>query len=178
MLKVPKVAIPVIVAVLLPGSAWADDVPPVVQHVLDCRRLADSAARLSCYDAQVDVLSAAQSRGDVVAVDREQVRQTRRRLFGFALPSLAIFGHHDDDHGRDQDDLRELNGTVAAATRGSEGEWIVTLQDGARWQQSDGTILGRAPRPGMAVLVRRASMGSFMMQVGGGGVFFRARRVG
>src|SRR5690348_11471763 len=62
-----------------------------VSKLVECRKIADPAARLQCYDAGVDNLNAAVKSGSIVVVDREDVRKTRRSLFGFTLPKLPFF---------------------------------------------------------------------------------------
>ncbi|HEX6865720.1 MAG TPA: hypothetical protein VF122_00670, partial [Caulobacteraceae bacterium] len=73
---------------LMAGSAQAaSDRPPVLQAVVDCRAIADSSARLACYDAAAARLDEAEAKGDVVVLDREQRQQARREAFGFTMPS-------------------------------------------------------------------------------------------
>ena len=102
----------------------------------------------------------------MVVVDRGQVRESRRRLFGLALPRLPIFGGGDD--GRpDAEEITQLEGTVAAASQDGYGHWMVRLQDGAcgcrptttRWRCGRGR--------GQPVVVRRAALGSYIMRVNG-----------
>src|SRR5687768_1383863 len=63
----------------------------LVRALADCRRLAEDAPRLACYDAAAARLAAAEQQGDVVVVDREQARAARRQAFGFNMPTLNIF---------------------------------------------------------------------------------------
>ncbi|MFM6853543.1 MAG: hypothetical protein ACKOUM_05620 [Sphingopyxis sp.] len=68
-------------------AAMAQDAPAprvaVLQHVFDCRTVADNAARLACFDQQVAALETAEGSRDIRIMDREQVRAARRGLFGF-----------------------------------------------------------------------------------------------
>src|SRR5579864_7763283 len=57
--------------------------PAVVQSLLDCRKLSDSAERLACYDKAAAAMASATTSGDLVALDREQRRAARRQAFGF-----------------------------------------------------------------------------------------------
>src|SRR5713101_2264957 len=62
-------------AVMTGGTALAAEPPtraPVVQTVLDCRKLEDGVQRLACYDKAVDTMAQAEAKGDLVTVDREQ----------------------------------------------------------------------------------------------------------
>jgi hypothetical protein len=137
--------------------------PESFEALVRCRALTEDAARLACFDTAVAALQAAQERRDVVVIDRQQVREGRRRLFGLTLPRIPIFGGGDDDN--DEDAVRTLEGTVSAATQDGLGHWTVVLGDGAAWTQTDNRPLAVRPRPGERVVINRAALGSFMMRV-------------
>jgi hypothetical protein len=138
--------------------------PELFEALVRCRAIAEDAARLRCFDTSAAALEQAAERRDVVVVDRAQVRESRRRLFGLALPRLPIFG--GGDSGReDEDEVTSLEGAVASATQNSLGQWLVRLQDGSSWTQVDNNILGLRPRPGQPVVVNRGPLGSYMMRV-------------
>jgi hypothetical protein len=144
----------------------ADPAPPALQSVLQCRGIADEKARLACYDNAVGQFEAARTSGAVVVVDREEVRKTRRGLFGFHLPSLGIFGHgNKGPDGEDADEIKEINGVVRTATKNADGGWVITLEDGARWEQTAAANFGRRPRPGSKVVIKRGVLGSFKMSI-------------
>jgi len=133
--------------------------PALFDRLIDCRMIADSAARLTCYDTQVSAIDAAEKKQDLVVLDRAQVRETRKSLFGFSLPSFSLGGKKLDE----KDDITEINSTVAGLRRTQNG-WVLTLADGAgTWQSDD---LTSAPSVGDKVRIRKASMGSFLGRVG------------
>lgn len=135
-------------------------------EVVACRAIADNAQRLACFDQSVSKLQEAADKRDIMVVDREQIGETRRSLFGFSLPDIGIFGGGKPDrHGGDAEDLKQITGTVRSARMDGAGQWIVTLEDGAVWHQTDGT-LGIGPKPGTPVIVRRAALGSYFLKVG------------
>jgi len=148
-----------------------------------CHAMADVAQRASCYDLEYARLQAAVDKGDVVITDREGIRQARQSLFGFSLPGLAIFGNGTTtaDKGKkahvDSGELQELNATIRSAYTDQDGRWVVTLDNGATWHQMDDSPLGRRPRAGDTVLIRRGVLGSFMMRIGSM-PGFKARREG
>lgn len=150
----------------LAGAAAARPKPatptnaPVVQRVVDCRKIEDGAQRLACYDAAVEALSSAQSSGDLVTLDRKQRQAVRRQAFGFTLPTLSMFdtGEHEDNR---------LDETLASAHQIAEGRWVFQMQDGAIWRQIDDEFLSRKPHPGSKVTIQRASFGSYMLSVDG-----------
>lgn len=153
------------VALGAPG-AWAQPAaqgrPATLERLLACRAMADRDARLSCFDAAAAALDQAEAKGDVVVVDRDQANRVRKQAFGLTLPSLSLF-----DRGEASRPMEEIVAKVKAAHRGGDGRWLIELEDGATWQQTDQEPLPRSPKPGSEAKVRRAAMGSFMMNIDG-----------
>jgi len=141
--------------------------PALFQALVRCRAITEAAARLQCFDEAAAALAQAAERRDIVVVDRGQVRESRRRLFGLALPRLPIFGGGEDDGRPDPEEITQLEGTVASASQDSYGHWQVRLQDQSLWIQTDNNMLALRPRPGQPVLIRRAALGSYVMRVNG-----------
>lgn len=159
-----RMVLPILAAAAFPAFAQAQEAarPELLNRLTACRALADSTARLSCYDGAVEALDAAEREGEVVVVDRAQVRESRRALFGFDLPSLPAFGRVEGA----EDTVSSVETTLTRATRGGDGKWVFRLADGSVWRQSDSESVFFTNREGTEVRVRRASMGSFMMTVG------------
>ena len=141
----------------------AEQRPEVVTRLVQCRGLGSAQERLACYDREVAALDAAQSSGDLITMDRQEVRRTRRSLFGLALPNLGVFGDDNDD----DEAASRLESTVRSATQNANGKWIITIEDGARWQQIDSRNLGFPPRAGQPIRIRRAGLGSYFVNVNG-----------
>ena len=134
----------------------------VLESLAACRTQSDPAQRLACYDAAAAALDEAERAGDVVVLDREQMLETRRGLFGFAMPSLDIFNRGDGDLVEEIDNVSYV---VRTAREFRDDEWVFTMEDGSVWRQIDGRMWGR-PRAGQTAVVRSAALGSFMMNVG------------
>jgi hypothetical protein len=153
-----------ILALTIGGSARAakraPTTAPAVQAVVDCRKIEDSAQRLSCYDAAADALNKAQTSGDLVTLDREQRTAVRRQAFGFSLPSLSMFDAGEKGEGTDK-----IDEALASARQDAQGRWTFVMQDGAIWRQIDDEFLSRDPHSGSVVVISRAMMGSFMLSV-------------
>jgi len=145
----------------LPGNA--------VTSLIACRAIPDIVQRVTCYDREIAALQEAQKRRDIVVVDRADVQETKRSLFGLSLPRLSILGKDDAE------DLSEISGTVESATTDREGRVLIKMADGGRWRQTDEMVLGRFPKPGTAMVIRRGALGSFRISVGGQPAF-KARR--
>jgi hypothetical protein len=132
------------------------------QSVLDCRALADGAARLACYDAAAGRMAEAEKRGDIVVIDRAQASAAHRQAFGLTLPSLDFV-----TRALKPEEVDALEGVVRAASQqGPSGKWVISLEDGAVWRQISGD-LSRDPRHGSKVRIRKGSIGSFLMNIDG-----------
>lgn len=165
-------------SLVLAGPAMAKDkspppAPQAYQDLVACKAIADPAARLACFDAQVGKLEQATAAGEVVVTDRAAVRETRKGLFGFKLPSLGLFGGGGDD---DKDEIKEILGTVASARSFGYGTWRITLEDGSVWEQTDSERLVFDPRKGDKVRIYKAALGTYRMNVDGQRAI-RVRRV-
>ncbi len=134
--------------------------PELFEALVRCRAIADGAARLRCFDSAAANLQQAAERREVVVVDRGQIRESRRRLFGLALPRLPIFGGGDDE-----EEINSIESTVRSAHQVGYGRWVVALADGSTWLQTDNNPLASRPRTGQPVRVQRAVLGSYMMRV-------------
>lgn len=141
-----------------------------LQALAACRAQTDPMARLACFDAAVARLDEAEQKGDIVVVDRRQAQEVRRQAFGFTLPSMALF-----ERAEGGEKLDRVESVVTEARRGPDGKWVLKLENGAVWRQTDAEGPARTPRAGMKAVVRAASLGSFLVSVDGQ-AGFRAKR--
>ena len=138
--------------------------PALVKRLSDCRRL-EAAARLSCYDDAVDAFERAEAKGEIVVVDRERADKVRRQAFGFSLPSLSILERPARAAGETPERLDHLTATLASARQRGDGKWVLELEDGAVWVQSDTLPLRKGAQKGMQVEIRGASMGGYFVKI-------------
>jgi len=142
-------------------TAPSQQQPASLMQLLDCRGVVDGTARLACYDAAAGALDSAQRQGDVVVIDRAQVAETRRQMFGLDVPSLPrLFGPSSGA------EITSIETTLRAANRTADDRWIFSLEDGGVWRQIDSSYVSFANRPGQPVRVRQGSLGSFLLTVG------------
>lgn len=150
--------------------AQAAEPPPVLGRFAECRRLTDDRARLACYDDAAAAFDQAQTKGDIIVVDREQATQVRRQAFGLSLPSLSLL-----DRDGKGDPLDRINETVAKATQQANGRWLVEFESGAVWAQVDNEPVMRV-RTGSKAEVRKGALGSFFINIDGQRGFRAQRR--
>lgn len=142
-----------------------------------CKSITTDAERLSCYDMVSTSLLAAAEDGDLSVVNREEVRATRRKLFGFSLPDFGIFGRNDKAREKDKADEVEILNTTVASSRSSSNGLEVTTAEGAIWLIPSPPRRLMTPRPGQSIELTRGSLSSYFMRINGqGGV--KARRIG
>jgi hypothetical protein len=135
--------------------------PALFSKLVECKAIADSTQRLACYDAQVSAIDAAEKKQDLVVMDRAQIRETRRSLFGFTLPRFTLGGKKVDD----ADDVQEIETTIRTARRAGY-DWVLTLEDdNGTWQTSE--PLGKdPPKAGTKIRIKKALMGSYLATIG------------
>lgn len=147
----------------LAGPVSAQDQPSEsLATLMSCRAIQAQMERLQCYDTATAALAAREQAGEVVVVDRSELQATERRLFGFTLPSLPLLSRGNTEP------VEALTTTLVSASQQSAGKWVFRLSDGSVWRQTDSQAVRSTPRAGAEVTVRRAAMGSFMLDPGAG----------
>lgn len=161
--KIMPVAI--ISFVLCASTAFAADRkeprPEIFQKLIDCRALPDSAQRLACYDEQVARIDVAESRAEVVVVDRAQIKKARKSLFGLTLPSFSLF---DNDNEDGTEGFSFIESKITAIRTTPDGKYSFRLEDGAQWAQTEYQSM-RTPKVGDSIRIRKAALGSFMANI-------------
>jgi hypothetical protein len=148
----------------LQASAAEPQAPPVLEQLLACRKLENSAERLACFDRQTATFETARSRREVVVVDRQQIRSTQRSLFGLTLPRIPFLDGKDDSADAVPS---EIEAVVKSIRVTRDGKWVVGLDNEATWQTTDVSAFDTPPKVGAKVKVRRAALGSFVLAVEG-----------
>jgi len=164
----------VVTAILLVATAAdaRDEAKPrakLLQRTLDCIAIKTDAERLACYDRTVAALGKGEETHEIVVSDREQIRETRRSLFGFRLPSLL-------SGGKDDDELDRLDTTISSVSRSYDGGLVLAVDGGARWIQTDSRAIVGKIRPGDKVTISRGTMGAYFATIPGRPSFKVQRR--
>ena len=149
----------------------------VVQEIDSCRRIADSAQRLACFDRTAAALINATRTREVVVLDEQEVRRTERSLFGFSLPKINLFGGGRDGKAADaRPKVDRIESRITSMAQSSYGRWVFALADGSRWETIEMSTTLR-PRVGDPIVIRRAALGSFRASIKGADLI-RIRRTG
>lgn len=133
-----------------------------LRQLSDCRGMTDQAARLACYDAAAAAIETAERAGELVVMDRTQVREAKRSLFGFDVGGLNFF-----DRGEAPVKVDDVSLVVERAYRGEGGKWFLVMTDGQVWRQVDSEAVNSPPKKGSKAEIRRAALGSYFMNIDG-----------
>jgi hypothetical protein len=154
-------------AALVPTSATAKPKPQearsnaLLQALSACRAVADGKARLDCYDRASARLAEAVDKRELVVMDRQEIQETRRSLFGFSVPNIPLFrGEGGKDNG-------QLETVIAGASRLEGGKWQIRLEDGAIWQTNETRLNLSDPRPGQKIIIQRGTLGNYFLRING-----------
>lgn len=129
-----------------------------------CRRIANVSDRAVCYDDKVGALLGAVESGEVRLVDREEVRKTRRQLFGLTVPEIDMLKAEPKEEA-ELSDLFET--TIASGRQTGPRTWRFTTAEGAVWE------INSPPRkidpivPGDKVVFKKASLGYYFIRING-----------
>ncbi|UIP06553.1 hypothetical protein LY632_12800 [Erythrobacter sp. SDW2] len=153
-----------LVALAAPLAAQEQVVPnaeDTIDELRACRAIDDADARLACYDREVGKVITATEEGTLQVVDKADVEETKRGLFGFTLPKIKLFG------GDDGDELTELETTITSVRRDGREAWVFTTKEGSVWRIAETKLGWRPPQEGQTVVLKKAAMGSFFIRVNG-----------
>jgi hypothetical protein len=137
--------------------------------LIACRNVPQADARLACFDAEVARLDRSLAQKDVVIVSRSDVKEAQKSVFGLTLPKLGLFGGSDPQtlaRTSEEEGIGYIEAKLADARQTQDGKWLLVLEDGARWAQTD-TANIRSPKPGDVVRIRKAALGSYMANING-----------
>ena len=136
-------------------------------ELANCREITDAQRRLACYDIATAALIVAEKKRDIVVVDRAQITQTHRSLFGFSLPHIGLFGGDALIDDNKTVDLKQIAAMIKSARQGSDGNWAIVLDDDALWVQIDNSLVVNEPKNGSKVTITRGALGAYWMKIDG-----------
>ena len=127
--------------------------------LLECRQIEDIAERVACYDNIVD------SRSEPADIPDAQ----------------SLFGKNDADAKRivettlDIEQIDHVEAVITNIQKSASRKLVVTLDNGQTWRQLDSRPIHF--KSGEAVIVREASLNSFLMEKKSGSRSIRVKRV-
>lgn len=146
-----------------PNDNKAHSGGPAVEALAACRLVADNAARLACYDQASARFSEAMSKGELVVMDQQDIRRTRRSLFGFTLPRIGLFGGGDKEDAEQE----EIETTITAASGLAYDKYRIRIEDGAVWETTEAAPGIDPPRAGQKIKIKRGALGNYFLRIDG-----------
>jgi len=156
-----------------------------VDRLYGCAGITDANERLACFDRAVGDLRQAEDSGEIATITREEVDRDAEEKYGLRdAPSLME--ETREDMARAAPDVESAaepptqdRGEVLRAEKPSRltvavtefdetltGELLVTLENGAIWEQIGGRKIRLSKRNWPdTVEIREASLGSYLMKV-------------
>lgn len=132
-----------------------------IETLFACLEIKDNDKRLACYDKEVRSFSAAEDKGDIIVAERKDVEKARRDVFGLSVSENPIFGKAEDEG------INSIETTIQSARQLRSGKWLIVLEEGGSWSQTDLKPLRRSPKAGQTVIIERGILGSFVAQIDG-----------
>ena len=145
-----------------------------------CRHIEKIAERVVCYDRIVDShLSTATN--DMDSNDRVEATTPPEKAVSDAVPDAqSLFGTNDAEAKRiietslAIEQINEIQAIVTDVRKSATKKLTVILNNGQVWRQLDSQRLHL--KSGEAVIVRKASLGSYLMEKKSGGRSMRVKR--
>jgi len=152
-------------AAFWPASAAAAS----TAEILTCIEVADSTARLSCFDRQAAALAAAQSKGNSDAAapmagtvnalpavkkltPEQKIGLTRDKVDAMEAPPGAA----------PEPPLQDFTAVIKSVSRDANQRQVFELDNGQVWHQSERKV-DFSVKPGQTVHITRAALGSFWL---------------
>lgn len=142
-------------------AAAADEPPSAIRGLAACRAIADGPERLACYDREAGALVQSVEKKQTLVLDQQEVRRTKRSLFGFTLPRIGIFGGSKNG-GPEEPEFTQIETTIASIRGLGYNKFRFTIEDGAVWETTEGA--NAYPKVGQKVFIKKAALGSYFIR--------------
>ena len=153
------------------GAARADAAGDASAEIAKCAGMADSAARLRCFDAAAQRANGAAAQPAREAPDRDG--------FGFSPPQ-AVTGVEDFGKPPPPPEITQITATVIELARTARGRSIFVLANGQVWRQLDGDdtdVQDTQPGKTMKVAIETGLLENYNLTIEGRNASIRVRRV-
>ena len=161
---------------LLPLLFLAQPALTAEEALTECRQIEEIAERVVCYDKIVD------SRFPMDSIDSAETTPPPEITKSDAAPDAqSLFGKNDAEAKRIVEtsmaikQINQIEAKVTDVQKSAHKKLTVTLDNGQIWRQLDSRPMPL--KSGETVIVREASLGSFLMQKQSGSRSIRMKRV-
>lgn len=155
----------------LPTFARADPARDALEEIAKCAAIAESAARLACYDAAAPKVKSALTAPPPQAQEKEK---SWLDWFGFAKPKPPATKPEDfgkpPPETKEPGELTQISATVVELAKTARGKALFVLDNGQVWRQldADGTeVLFPDPGQTLKVTIEVGFLGSYNLTIEG-----------
>jgi len=164
------------ISIFVVGAAHADSTGDALAEIARCTGIADSAARLKCFDA-----AALRTHGALAAPPAEGARDRVEGL-EYSRPPRAVTRTEDFGKPPPPPEITQITATVLELARTVRGRSIFTLDNGQVWRQLDGDDTDvQDPGPGktmkVAIEMGFGVLGNYNLTIEGRNGLIRVRRL-
>lgn len=157
---------PLLPALLLAATPLAaQDTPAPLRALAACRGIADNAQRLACFDREAGALVSSVEKKETVLLDKQEVRKTKRSLFGFSLPRLPFFSGGKEEDAKEEAEFSQIETPIKTVRSIGYGRFRFSIDEGALWETTEG--INAFPKPGQKVLIKKGLMGGYFIKFEG-----------
>jgi len=146
---------------VIPQNAHADTKnasSKTLDALSECRKIANDTARLACFDRFAQSFETGLKNEDFKIVDKGDVRNIKKSLFGFSLPRVDLFGSKEP--------FMEIDSTVTMVRPVSNDAVQMTIAEGnAVWQTTD--PISFPPKPGAKIRIKKGALGNYFLAIDG-----------
>ena len=155
--------------------------PEELKAVYACKTKPDPNERLACFDAAIGNFETAEKSGNIVTFDAKDNEKEKRGLFGRKKKKdKAVTRNKIDGNDVFGDNLKKVSLEISRTKAFGRQKIRFYLENGQVWEQTQDEII-RVPKVKDGKLnianIRKASFGSFMLNVNGKGKAVRVKRV-
>lgn len=148
----------------LAQSETSDPSGDLLDKLKACQAVTGDSERLACFDQAVGEVVAASDAGEVRIVDQEDVRRTKRQLFGLSVPEIDILKTKDDE---DKEASELLETSITSVRYISRRKLRFTTEEGAVWEINNAPSRLRTVEAGDQVVFKKAALGTFFIRIDG-----------
>jgi hypothetical protein len=161
------------ISIFVAGVAHADSAGDASAEIARCTGIADSSARLKCFDDAAPRASGAR------AAPRSTEAPGRVDGYGFPAPDTVT---REEDFGKPPPppEITQITATVLELARTVRGRSIFILDNGQVWRQLDGDdtdVQDSGPGKTMKVAIATGFLGNYNLTIEGRNALIRVRRV-
>lgn len=165
--EIIRMFLPLLLSMSAAATGAAADTPRTtasqISALTACRAITDAQARLACYDSAATSLEQAIASRELTVLNKSDVRQTRKSLFGFSFPKIPFLGGGGDDDA----ESKEITAKIASLRSSGYGKWQFRLDDGALWETTEPMDDGVSPAAGENVTIRRGALTNYFIHFPG-----------